>query len=104
MLTKLATKKYTIPLNTILDHLNPFNRCGIKSKSFGRSTAISIEDEERVASGLLKMEKYGFGLSRKEVLELVGQLVKKITLKLHLRTLFPVKIGFLAFQRGIIYL
>lgn len=102
MLTKLARKKYTIPLNTIFDHLK--GRRGIKSKSFGRSTAISIEDEQRFASGLLKMEKYGFGLSRKEVLELVGQLVKKITLKLHLSTLFPVKIGFLAFQRGIIYL
>ncbi|KAH1016019.1 hypothetical protein HUJ04_007306 [Dendroctonus ponderosae] len=66
-----ASKKYSIPYPKIKSHLK--GRRGIKSKSFGRSTAIPIEYEKRLVEGLLKMEKYGFGLSRKEVQQLVGQ-------------------------------
>jgi nitroimidazol reductase NimA-like FMN-containing flavoprotein (pyridoxamine 5'-phosphate oxidase superfamily) len=62
--TYRASKKYSIPLNTIMNHLK--GRRGIKSKSFGRYTAIPIEDEKRLAEDLLKLEKYGFELSRKE--------------------------------------
>jgi hypothetical protein len=62
-----------------MDHLK--GRHEIKSKLFGRCTANPIEDEKRFAEDLLKMEKYGFGLSRKKVLELVGQYVNTNKIK-----------------------
>ncbi|KAH1025308.1 hypothetical protein HUJ05_010054 [Dendroctonus ponderosae] len=74
-----ASKKYSIPYPKIKSHLK--GRRGIKSKSFGRSTAIPIEYEKRLVEGLLKMEKYGFGLSRKEVQQLVGQFVNENKIK-----------------------
>lgn len=92
-----ASKKYGIPLSTLLDRLK--GRRGAKSKSLGRSTALSKRDEMRLASGLLTMEKYGFGLSRKEVLELTGQYVQTNKIKNPFRNGVPGEDWFLAFAK-----
>lgn len=90
-----ASKTYHIPLNTIIDHLK--GRRGKKSKSFGRSTVLSTDYEKRLVEGLLKMEKYGFGLSRKEVLELVGQFVNSNNLQTPFKDGVPGEDWFLGF-------
>lgn len=71
---KRASILYNIPRTTLRDHLK--GRRGIKSKSFGRSTDISFQEEKKIADGIKAMEKWGFGLSRAEVLEKVGEYVR----------------------------
>lgn len=50
-------------------------------KSLGRSTVIPEEIEKQIAKNLHEMEKYGFGLSRTEIMELVGDYVTKNMIK-----------------------
>lgn len=69
-----ASKLHKIPLNTLLDHIK--GRRGKKSASYGRATALSAEDENKLVHCLTTMEKHGFGLSRMEVMDLVGKYVK----------------------------
>lgn len=61
-----ASCLYNIPKNTIADHVK--GRRGQKSSSYGRSTDIPHEQELFLANGIRTMEKWGFGLSRKEIL------------------------------------
>lgn len=70
-----AAKTYDIPRKTIMDHVN--GRRGQKSLTQGRPTALSSETEQKLADCVHVMEKLGFGLSRTEVLELVGEYVNK---------------------------
>ncbi|CAG5054835.1 unnamed protein product [Parnassius apollo] len=67
-----ASKKYQIPTTTLFERLK-----GISTKSVGRPQAIPIEDEKRLAEAIRVMEKWGFGLSRREILEMVEDYVKK---------------------------
>ncbi|KAJ8871197.1 hypothetical protein PR048_027503 [Dryococelus australis] len=69
------SKHYTIPLLTIIDHVK--GRWGVKLKSHGRPTVFSFEEEKKMAANFKSMEKYGFGLSRKEVMLLVVEYVNK---------------------------
>lgn len=92
-----ASRKYSIPLNTLLERIK--GRRGSKSTTLGRGTAISIADEKRLVSGLLQMEKYGFGLSRKEVLEIVGQFVRSNNINTPFKDGTPGEDWFLAFSK-----
>ncbi|KAL0829661.1 hypothetical protein ABMA28_003167 [Loxostege sticticalis] len=65
-----ASQLYKIPRMTILDHVN--NR-RTKSNTLGRNTALTLEAEAKLANSLKLMEKHGFGLSRQELLETVGE-------------------------------
>lgn len=76
-----------------MDHLK--GRRGIKSKSFG----IPVQDEKRLDDGLLKMGNYGFGLSRKEMLQLVLQFVKYNKIKTPFRDGIPGEDWFLGFSK-----
>ncbi|GLV40076.1 hypothetical protein CBL_02961 [Carabus blaptoides fortunei] len=69
-------------------------------KSFGRSIAIPVQDEKQLADGLLKMEKYEFGLSRKKVLQLVGQFVKNTKIKTPFKNGISGEDWFLGFSKG----
>ncbi|XP_054281231.1 uncharacterized protein LOC128998900 [Macrosteles quadrilineatus] len=68
-----ASKKFKIPEATLRHHRN-----GLRGKSItlGRETVIPRHEEEKLAQGLKVMERWGWGLSRKELLEVVGEYVK----------------------------
>ncbi|KAJ8895734.1 hypothetical protein PR048_001072 [Dryococelus australis] len=94
-----AAKGFNIPLNTVIDHVKGRRRR--KSTSHGRPTALPLDVEKKIAACLITMEQYGFGLSRKDIVSLVGQkLPKKEFVKL-LSTLWQelvpniIKSGFL---------
>lgn len=74
-----ATKHFNIPRTTIMDHVN--GRRGQKSISLGRPTVLRLEVEETLAECLHIMERNGFGLSRKEVIELVAEYIKNNDIK-----------------------
>ncbi|KAJ8946650.1 hypothetical protein NQ314_008822 [Rhamnusium bicolor] len=70
-----AQKLYNIPKTPLLYHVNGTR--GMKSKSQGRPPAIRIEDEKRLAEGLKTMERWGFGIFRKEILHIVAYFTTK---------------------------
>ncbi|CAG4965383.1 unnamed protein product [Colias eurytheme] len=74
-----AAIAYKIPRPTIVARV--YDKYGLKSKSLGRSTVIPEEIEKKLAINLHEMEKYGFGLSRTEIMELVGDYVTKNMIK-----------------------
>lgn len=92
-----ASKHFKIPLNTIIDHIK--GRRGKKSKSMGRSTVLSQEVEEILVKGLKQMEQYGYGLSRKEILEIVGEYVRQNQIKTPFRDGTPAEDWFLGFKK-----
>ena len=50
---------------------------GPKSQTLGRQTAVSFREEKKTAECLKLMQKWGFGLSKKEVLETIGRYVNE---------------------------
>lgn len=69
-----AAKTFNIPRTTIIDHVT--GRRGQKSSTFGRPPILSAEIEKKLSDNLHVMEKWGFGLSRQEVIELVADYIK----------------------------
>ncbi|XP_072400688.1 uncharacterized protein [Diabrotica undecimpunctata] len=92
-----ATKVYTIPRSTLHDHLK--GRRGQKSSSYGRTQDIPQQEEEKLANGLRTMEKWGFGLSRKKVLQVVADFVKENNIKRQFKDGKPGEDWFLNFKR-----
>lgn len=70
-----AATQYNIPKSTLHDRLK--NKTKIKSQSLGRSTALPEKEENKLANGLKILEKWGFGLSRKEVIFMVSKFVAR---------------------------
>lgn len=71
-----ASKMYNIPL-----YAHSKGVRGMKSKSLGRATVLPPDIEHRLSDSLKIMEKYGYGLSRREVLNLVGEFLKTNKIK-----------------------
>lgn len=92
-----ASKHYQIPYSTLQSHLR--KKRGEKSKSFGRPTAIPIEEETVLAEGIKTMSKWGFGLSRHEVMELVCEYVTKNNIRTSFSNNRPGEDWFLAFKK-----
>lgn len=90
-----ASQVYQIPRMTIMDRVN--NR-RTKSNSLGRNTALIPEVEEKLANCLRLMERYGFGLSRKEVLEMVGEYVQQNNISTSFKNGIPGQAWFSAFK------
>lgn len=65
-----AARKYNIPRTTICDRVS--GKRGVVKDTRGPPTVINTENELKLANGLRVMEKYGFGLTSKETLELVS--------------------------------
>lgn len=61
-----AAKQFNIPIATLHNRLN--KKTGVKSNTLGRPPVFAHETEIRLANGLKILEKWGFGLSRKEVI------------------------------------
>lgn len=73
MTVNKASKLYNIPYPTIYTNLKRTR--GAKKSFKGRLTALSRQEEE-LTNGIATLQKWGFGLSRKEIIELVGQYVR----------------------------
>lgn len=69
-----ASLHYNIPRPTLYAHCK--GQRGLKSNTMGRTTILPLSVEKNMADSLKVMEKYGYGLSRKEVLNLVGDYLK----------------------------
>lgn len=74
-----AAKSFSIPRMTIMCRVS--GRRGNKSATMGRSTVLSADIEKTLAENLHTMEKYGFGISKKEVIELVAKYITDNDLK-----------------------
>lgn len=92
-----ASLLYKIPKSTIMDHVS--GRRGTKSQRFGRDLDIPFEDEQKIAEGIRSMEKGGFGLSRSEVIEKVGEYVIKNNLKTRFKNGIPGPDWFIGFRK-----
>lgn len=69
---KRAAAAYKIPRTTLILHLKGWkNRNQTENKNVGRPVEMKEVDERHLAVCLQTMNKWGFGLSRKEVLSLV---------------------------------
>lgn len=91
-----ASKTYKIPKATLFKHIKGLR--GVKSKSFGRPTAIPYEEEKVIAENIKIMEKWGFGLSKKEVLETIGDYVNKNKISTPFKNGIPGDDYFMAFK------
>ncbi|RVE39998.1 hypothetical protein evm_015352 [Chilo suppressalis] len=92
-----ASKHYGIPRSTIINRV--YDRKGLKSSTLGRATVLSREVEEDFVKKLRVMEKYGFGLTRKELLETVGQYVSVNLVKNPFKNGVPGEDWFLSFKK-----
>jgi len=72
---KAASLMYNISCPILYNHISGFR--GKKSTSFGRPAALEYSVDKKLADLLKAMERYGFGLSRKNVLTLVGNYIPK---------------------------
>lgn len=67
-----AAKKYQIPTTTLYDKI----KGNFNTNVVGRPVAIPLELESQLANAIRILEKWGFGLSREEVLNVVADFVK----------------------------
>jgi hypothetical protein len=70
-----AAKLYKIPKATLFKHVKGSR--GVKSQMLGRPTALLFHEEKKIADCLKLMEKRGYGLSKKEILEMIGRYVNE---------------------------
>ncbi|KAK7576313.1 hypothetical protein V9T40_012599 [Parthenolecanium corni] len=70
-----AAKSFHIPKSTMSQWMTGSR--GVKSATMGRPTAIPAAEEKHIADCLKTMNKWGFGLSKKEFLSLVGEYVTR---------------------------
>ncbi|XP_060801979.1 uncharacterized protein LOC132902121 isoform X1 [Amyelois transitella] len=68
-----AAQIYNIPRTTIMDHVHRKRL----SNTLGKRPTLSPDIENNIASCLHIMEKYGFGLTRAEISDLVAEYVTK---------------------------
>lgn len=92
-----AARKHGIPKSTLHDHI--FGKTGLKSQSLGRAFALQIEQERELADGLKTLERWGFGLSRKEVIDLVSKFVSQNDIKTPFKNNIPGSDWFTSFKK-----
>ncbi|XP_028138848.1 uncharacterized protein LOC114333194 [Diabrotica virgifera virgifera] len=68
-----ASRNCAIPKTTMHNHLTGVR--GKKNDSLGRGPVIHVEHERKLAEGLKTLKKWGFGLSKREVLLIVSDFV-----------------------------
>lgn len=94
---RVASKRYSIPLTTLADHVS--GRRGKHSTSGGRSTIIPLDHEKKLCECIEVMETHGFGLTRKEILQLVGQYVTDNNIQTPFKDNIPGKDWFIEFKK-----
>lgn len=68
-----VAQKYNIPMTTLHDQVKTKDTL---RQNAGRPIVLPLEDEKKLASTIIVMEKWGFGLSRSEILEIVAEYVR----------------------------
>lgn len=91
-----ASLVYNIPKNTLSDHVK--GRRVQKSSSYGR-TDLTPEIEKSLVECIRCLEKWGFGLTRKEIVQLVADYVRINNIKTQFKNGIPGKHWFLNFKR-----
>lgn len=74
-----AAKIYGIPTSNLHDRVR--GKTGMASNTLGRLTVIPFYLEARLAQCLRVMEKWGWGLSREEVLDITAEFIYKMYIK-----------------------
>ncbi|XP_063542660.1 tigger transposable element-derived protein 1-like [Cydia strobilella] len=92
-----ASRIYGIPTSTLNDRVR--QKTGHLSTSLGRPTIIPAEKEKSLADCLRTIEKWGWGLSRKEILDLVQQFIQRNRLSTPFRNGRPGKDWFIGFRK-----
>lgn len=92
-----ASKQFKIPYVTLYSRIRGIR--GKKQDNKGRPINIPIADETKLANGLKTLEKWGFGLSRKEVFEVVRMFVIENKIKTNFKDGVPGEDWFLNFKR-----
>nr|XP_026483579.1 uncharacterized protein LOC113391735 [Vanessa tameamea] len=90
-----AAHKYGIPTTTLYDKI----KATYSTNVVGRPLAIPLEVENRLVDAIKTMEKWGFGLSREEVLNLVAEFVKSNNLHTPFTNNKPGKDWFINFRK-----
>ncbi|CAH2219755.1 jg26433, partial [Pararge aegeria aegeria] len=70
-----AAVKYSIPRSTIIHRL--YGTRGAKQSKPGKPTAISKDQETKIASYIHTMEKCGFLLTKKDILSWISEYIRK---------------------------
>ncbi|KAI4466385.1 helix-turn-helix psq domain [Holotrichia oblita] len=91
-----ASRTYNIPYATIYSHTKGTR--GMKKANKGRLTVLTQEQEEELAAGITTLEKWGFGLSKKEVLQMVADFVKENEIKTPFKEGVPGTDWFISFK------
>lgn len=95
---KRASRLFRIPRSTLIARLKGWkNRAATKGSKPGRSTDLSAEIEADLANNLNTLNKWGFGLARKEILSLVGTYVKENKIATRFKNGIPGKDWFIGF-------
>lgn len=92
-----ASVVYNIPFSTLYCRSKGLR--GSVKKSKGRSTALSQDVENTLATSVKTLARWGFGLTRKEIMELVGQYVNTNNLSTPFKDGVPGEDWFLNFKR-----
>lgn len=71
----------------------------MKSNTLGRATVLSQDVEKSLVKNLHAMEKYGFGLTRKELMETVGLYVTAKAVNNPFKNGIPGEDWFLSFKK-----
>lgn len=97
-----AAKHYNIPRTTLKHYVcgtRGKGRVAINGKGGGGKLEIPLEDEAKLATSLITMEKWGFGLSRDEVFDVVQNYVISNNLKTKFKDGRPKEDWFLSFKK-----
>lgn len=96
---KLCSRLYSIPGSTLRDHMKGRRgKLGSNKGGGGKGTALSKEEETNLATCLRTMSKWGFGLSRNEVLDIVQEYVKRNNIKTPFKNQRPGEDWWLGFK------
>lgn len=92
-----ASQTYGIPKTTLFNRLT--GKRGVKSQSLGRPLALGRDIEEQLAVGLKTLERWGFGLSRSEILHMIAEYVTQNNSKTPFKNNIPGEDWFLQFKK-----
>ncbi|KAI4455426.1 hypothetical protein MML48_9g00003656 [Holotrichia oblita] len=92
-----AANRYNIPRPTLVDRVR--GRRGLKSNTYGRTPVLRADVEKKLSELLKVMEKYGYGLSRKNTLTLVGDYIRENRIPTPFRNGVPGEDWWLGFKQ-----
>lgn len=99
---KRCSRIFNIPCTTLRDHIKGRRgKQGSNAGGGGKGTALSSAEEIKLATCLRTMAKWGFGLSRCEVLDIVQKYVKDNNIKTPFRDDRPGEDWWLGFKKNI---